>query len=35
MEGSMLRIIAEDVAELASLAAFVGAVLFWAKGFAM
>lgn len=30
----MLRLIIEDIAELASLAMFVGAVLFWAKGFA-
>jgi len=27
----MLRLIVEDIAELASIAAFVGAVLFWAK----
>lgn len=31
----MLRLIIEDVAELASLAAFLGAVLFWAGGLAM
>ncbi len=31
----MLRIIIEDVAEIASLAAFIGAILFWAKGFAI
>jgi hypothetical protein len=35
MEGSMLRMIIEDIAELASLATFVCALLFWAKGFAM
>lgn len=31
----MLRMLVEDVAELASLAAFVGAILFWAKAVAM
>lgn len=31
----MLRLIVEDIAELASIAAFVGAVLFWAKAVAI